>query len=162
MKIVVEGFDGTGKSTVVEALVETLGLPVLAAGPAPPSDSLAIIDSLVQLFEEPVIHDRITPISRLAYQLDLSVGHRAEMQEILKFFKINSIFVFCVNTDNDENHKVKDYDTPSHLRHISENKGIICENYERLFANIVHFRYDFRLTSTEELVCGIKKMLNVS
>lgn len=155
MKIVVEGYDATGKSTLAQALAEMLGLDLVEAGPKPPSDLDAICDGINQLRMKNVVHSRITPVSRQAYQFDISDYHRSTLSDILaRFVDIGAIFIYCVNTDN-EDHELKDYDTPEHIEHITSNKSTICEHYDVLMEGIPHIRYDFRVNTIEEVLCKI-------
>lgn len=155
MKIIVEGYDASGKSTLAQALADRLGLSVLEAGPKPPSDKQALIDSYMQFNSANVVHCRITPISRQAYQLDCSDAHYRELQNIVqRYAEEDAIFIYCTGEADD--HQVKDYDTPGHLEYLSKNQDTIKSRYDRIFSKINHIKYDFKVDSMEDFVCKIE------
>jgi hypothetical protein len=68
-------------------------------------------------------------------------------------FSEKTVLVFCTNNDQfDIDHVTKEYDTAEHISHITDNKAQICDNYERIFKNIDHIRYDFRDTSIDMVI----------
>lgn len=161
MKIVVEGYDASGKSTLARALAEKLGLVVVEAGPKPPSDLDAIADGINQLRMTDTVHSRITPISRRCYQFDISRLHHDHLEAILlRFEKMGAIFIYC--TGKSDIHEVKQYDTIEHLRFLEKHEVQIRHNYDTLFTMIPHLKYNFHTDSLEELVCDIRKMLSLS
>jgi thymidylate kinase len=154
MKIVIEGYDSTGKSTLAKALAERLGLEVLEAGPKPESEAAAIADALYQLNAKGVINCRITPLSNLAYQTNISPGTRLQLWRVVSdYIRCGTIFIHC--TSESGAHDIKDYDTTEHLDYIEKNKDAIRVRYEALFSLIPHFTYDMNTDSMEDMVCKI-------
>lgn len=157
MKIVVEGFDATGKSTLVKALAERLGLSTHTAGPPPKDDLIAIMNCAEQLVMKNVVHDRITCVSRQAYQLDNSDEHIGVLKQFVKMFlTVDTVFIYAYHVS--DNHEVKDYDTAEHVKHITDNQQIICDNYRRIFDTIPHIPFNFTTDSIEDVICQIAKL----
>lgn len=161
MKIVVEGYDASGKSTLAKALAEKYGLSLVEAGPKPPSNLDAIADSDIQARMDNVVHSRITPISRQAYQFDNSPIHVAHLRAAFKMFQDkDTIFIFCVGVADE--HEVKDYDTEEHLIFLKNNEERIRENYWRLFTYIPHIKYNFKTDKLEDILCHIDQTVKPS
>mgnify|MGYP005841666411 CR=1 FL=1 len=156
MRIVVEGYDASGKSTLAQALANKLGLGVHEAGPKPKDDDHAISQSLNQLSLDNKVLCRITPISRQAYQLDRSLSHYVELQNLVKkLVNDHTIFIFC--TGEADNHVVKDHDTLEHLEYLDEYGETIKQRYEDIFQSIDHYKYDFKIDDMEKFVCKIQQ-----
>ena len=161
MKIVVEGYDASGKSTLAKALAEKYGLSLVEAGPKPPSNLDAIADSVIQSRMDNVVHSRITPISRQAYQLDNSAIHIAHLKAALKrFIDKNTVFIRCTGVA--DVHEIKDYDTKEHLEYLEKNEISIRTNYSRLFVEIPHFDYNFRRDTIGDVICYINLIAKLS
>lgn len=154
MKIVVEGYDASGKSTLAQALADRLGCSVLEAGPPPKNNMVAVSDSLAQLDAKNVVHSRITPISRLAYQLDSDIHHTEMLWGFVKTFQdAGALFIYC--TGRADVHEVKDYDTEEHLEYLEKNESTIRRRYVEIFDKVPHIKYDFRIDDMEKFVCQI-------
>lgn len=161
MKIVVEGYDASGKSTLAQALAEKYGLELVEAGPAPPNDFTAMYDSAKQLEMLDTVHSRITPISRQAYQFDSSFAHTELLKDLLaRFVSKGAIFIYCCGKATV--HITKDYDTPEHLAFIEKNELEIRANYEKIFSKLPYFRYDFTTDKIEDVICYIEQIVQHS
>lgn len=161
MKIVVEGYDASGKSTLAKALAETYGLSLVEAGPKPPNDLDAIADSVIQERMTDVVHSRITPISRQAYQLDNTRHHTIQLNAMVeRFLQKGAVFIYC--TGRAAEHVVKDYDTQEHLAYLDRYEDIIRQRYDVLFRNIDCIIYDFKLDDIKDLICRIDQIVGLS
>ena len=156
--IVVEGFDGCGKSTLVKALSEKLDLPVHHPG-GPARGAVHARECAIQqlnLARQGVILDRITPISRLCYQS----GHAAglSLQDIWTQIRyLNAIrevagIVWCVHKSDNHDTEAKDYDTPEHLSDIQDRAVEIQTNYAMIMSDISAIKYDFTQQSVESVI----------
>ena len=154
MKIVLEGMDASGKSTLSEFLSVNLNLPIIHPGGPPSDDHDALMGCIKQALQNDCIYDRVTCISRQAYQLDRSQHHYEVLNIYLKEMVSNdAVFIFCVGKGP---HEVKDRDSEELMNHISENYDTIVSRYEDIFKRVPHFRFDFNVNSNEEVLRWIK------
>lgn len=156
MKIVVEGFDNSGKSTLINKLAKTFKLDIHWAGGPPKNHVIALSDSTTQLSMEDIIHDRITPISRQCYESPEAI--KPEMiflPGILKnFIRCKSKFIYC--TGKGIEHMLSECDSDDHLTYITENEVVIKLRYEHLFESIPHIKYDFNRDSVVDVINYIR------
>ncbi len=151
MKIVVEGYDNTGKSTLISELALKLKLDVHWAGGPPKNRLIALIDSHNQLMMSNTIHDRITPISRVCYEDPASIPTEVvPLSKILgQFINNDALFIHCVGDGGE--HKLSDCDNKDHLKYIQDNEEMIRLRYEMNFQIIPHMRYDFNKHSVSDV-----------
>ena len=155
MKIILEGTDASGKSTLAKYLCEELNLGFFTAG-GPAKDNVAALASCaVQKTSYNCVWDRVTPISRRAYQFNvISDAHR----DILEGFaddlvKQDCIFIWCIGSGE---HKLKDHDTEEHIKHITDNETVIRNNYVEIFDGIPCIIYNFKFMTMKEVLSWIK------
>ena len=158
MKIVVEGYDSTGKSTLVDILAKKLHLAKNTAGGPPPSSTIALIDSQYQLYSDNIVWDRITPISRMAYE-PLNKNNIEEWREykliIAEMIRQKTIFIWSNHVF--DIHILKEHDTKEHIKYITDNKKIILKRYEEIFSIIPHHLvYNAAACTPEYILCQIK------
>jgi len=156
MKIIVEGANGTGKSTLCLYLSSELNLPVIWAGPKPDNDEIAIIQCQRLNITKLGIFDRATCISRPVYGDNnedvngLSDHHLYTLNRYVQLLiKNDVIFIHCVGNGD---HEIKNYYTPFHLQHITKYRAAIRMRYIGIFEDISHFEYDFAVQSNREVL----------
>lgn len=156
-KIVVEGFDNSGKSTLIKELAKEFKLNVHWAGGPPKDHCTAIKNATDQCAMTDVIHDRITPISRLAYEKPGYVC--VEIQFLIKileqFITDSDAFIYCVGEGGD--HQLSECDTGEHLEAIKTNEDEIREKYDVIFDKVPHFKYDWRIHSVQNVIDYIRR-----
>jgi hypothetical protein len=139
MNIVVEGPDNSGKSTLVAALNDRIGFPVIAGkGPCTPNTwghRFHEFDG-----EKCVIFDRHACVSEPIYSLicrDVQVPRELTR----RFYATKSIFVYCRNVRGLEGHIVNHKDTPEHLELLKFRHRLICNSYDAWAAEHAHIIY---------------------
>lgn len=151
MKIVLEGVNGCGKSTLAKYLSDHFNLKVFHPGPRPVNDEAAVLDTLSQLITRKGIFDRVTPISRLAYEGvdNLSENHVEYLNTFLNVMKKQFIFIYLIGEGE---HILKPYYTDDHILDIRQNRKIIKKRYSEIFENIPHLKYDFRNQDPKDVI----------
>jgi len=159
-RVVIEGPDGVGKSTLARQLAVRLGSVVINCGPGPKTDRelyrhLNNQDAILQVCD-PVIMDRCTAVSHRVYStiedpLDdyesaLLSGHLSNMRAM------GVRFVLCKTAK--PSHVIKDYDDPGLLENIWRNYDTLVRLYDETLYDAIHF--DFTTDSVDSLVEKLK------
>lgn len=129
--IIVEGFDCMGKSTLIDKLSEAFPLKVYQAGGPPRNKEHAIQCCRDQLGRSNygTIFDRVTPISNACYADKLDdTTYRTALTALCK----TCIVIYCKTTWVNDDHVIKDHDTPEHIEYINRNRVDICKRYDTL------------------------------
>ncbi len=150
--IVVEGFDGSGKTTLAKRLSDMLGWPVLHTG-GPTADRTDVARCMlrsVQRAKTRCIQDRITQISEAAYSMLVYPGKAGlALAGISKLPRVTmiycrpraSILITSLNKHDD-----KEYDTTEHMKHVNENAAQIIATYDSVMSMVENYmpvvRYD--------------------
>jgi len=151
--IIIEGFDGCGKSTLAKQLGRFYNLGIHVIGGKPKSNDIAKEMSWYQCLiakHSLAIFDRVTCISRLCYELDMNELHRAMLLRDLSYLESSCIFIWT--TVPNEVHEIKEYDTDEHIKHITENRDIIKANYHSVMTSIDHIHYDYTDMPMDDLL----------
>lgn len=159
MAIILEGFDGAGKST----LAEKLGFSVMHAG-GPPRDFQHMkecLDNQLAKCEPGVIFDRVTCISHQVYG-----GHMFDsmlldyMSQMLR--KPHTILVYCRPPDeilmDFSRHIPKIHDSKQHLEDIEANVKLYIERYDHIMSTVANVKFDY--TKHGEDVDFINALIN--
>lgn len=149
--IVLEGYDGCGKSTLSRYLSKKYSLGIHLIGGRPKDDIQALLMARQQLYISKysfVIFDRITPISRICYEKSLT--NEKVMRHIMYDILHNSILIWC-KTDRPR-HMNEDYDDMDHLLDIDRRKDKILKRYGDIMSESDHIEYDFTTDDLDELV----------
>lgn len=162
--IIVEGFDGSGKSTLARELGAYFGYKHITIGGPPVNDDIAIQQSLNQLkriVKGRVVYDRCTPMSRICYEQDLKYVAIRRFTTLTMVMANFSVVIVCTG---DFEHKKKEYDTPDHIQHISENKAKIVAKYAEICYGMQQqglpvLAYDPSSGRYKELVKAIVRLL---
>lgn len=154
MQIVIEGPDGSGKSTLVRALMEATGWK-LQAGEGPEKYPGEINERArkyikVAMYREnysglPVIYDRHPCVSHPIYSRFTPVS-QLEQLHIDRFYQLKNLIIYCAPksfVQLNESHDVKEHDTDWHLKAITENHTSICGHYERWALERAHLVYRY-------------------
>ena len=157
--IVLEGFDGAGKSTLAKFLANAFGLPIVSAGPPAKNDAHAIDCCYDQLCaaETGAILDRITPISRICYQQDVSFEHQSVLHKFLTEIYGLSVIIWC--RPSVYTHERSEYDTDEHILDIENRESHIKANYIKIMKSIPHIEYDWRYDNRILLMDEIKRRM---
>jgi len=159
--IIVEGYDGCGKSTLARRLGGFFGLGVHMIGGPPKSDEQASTMANYQLAiaeHSNVVFDRITPLSRLCYEEGLDDRHVAVMYAYMDAIIRHSIVIWA--TVPKVKHEWKEYDTKDHINKILANEENIKHKYHEIMDTIPHIHYDYTEMSFEDLLEEVKDAIN--
>lgn len=156
--IVIEGFDTCGKSTLVKALSERLGMNTYHPG-GPAKDmqhAIECSEHQLNLAKVGTIMDRITPISRLCYQtghaLPLGVHEIVVLAGYLHQIKKHAQVIWCVRYSGKHTTDMKPYDTEEHLKDIQNRAEHINSMYSNIMPYIADVIYDFHEDSVDDII----------
>lgn len=148
--IIIEGPDGSGKSTLVAGLSSLLGFGVVRGkGPEKyPGEILDRAESYLKLLDSPVptIFDRHPCISHPIYSRFTPV---TQMPAPLanRIYRVPGVLIISCRPSSvhqlSDDHVAKDYDTPTHLRAVSSHHTEICRAYEQWAQGHAHLHYDY-------------------
>lgn len=135
--IVVEGFDGAGKSTLAEAIGAKLGWPVLHTG-GPTKDAADVIlclDRSKQRLRQRCVQDRITHISESVYSMLTHPAKAARALDRLREVEMAWVVVYCRPPDAAliealARHTAKEWDTKEHLATIASSVEQLIRIYD--------------------------------
>lgn len=148
--IILEGPDNSGKSTLAHLLSKELSMAVIHPGSAPgnKAEELKMILSQLSLMDAPVIHDRVTFISNMVYNIFRGENTGTNYGRYCREIRPPSKIIFCRPEYSDllsmDNHVIKDYDTRSHIDMINKNAIQIVTAYDYIMQFIPHIKYDYR------------------
>lgn len=162
--IVVEGPDGTGKSTLAAKLAEDLGFPLCHTGGRSPDQSVLIarcVEIAVKAKAAPTVFDRVPHISDNIYREafgDSFLLPDATMSFLLGHLPV--VLVFCQSAP-DMSEAPKDHKPPEHMAQVKEARPAIIRGYARRAEEtnrqgVPTFLFDWRLDSYESLLERIK------
>jgi len=140
--IVLEGFDGAGKSTLAKSLSDWLDRPVHTIGGPPANNFMAEVNCFQQWMKlnRSIIMDRCTPISRLCYEDHLPNWHVRSLHRWLNSFKSKALVIYC--RPREFMHEPSLHDTPEHLERIHRDGRHIIRKYDALMDNVPHIKFD--------------------
>lgn len=161
MKIILEGPDSSGKSTLAENILRQLPsyYSIYRAGGPPKTEAefFKRIEDTLKL--KNVIFDRHSLVSEPIYgQLRGTDLHkRPQFQVSLNlFYNTPGIaFVYCYK-DQLSNHEIKPYDSKEHLNLVEQNFNRIVDGYNKWalqYANLI-YRYEDPRSKMVPLLCN--------
>jgi hypothetical protein len=147
MIVVVEGPDGSGKSTLIEYFKKNLG-PTIAyqAGEGPEKYPGEINERLNRYgswyyFNGVVIFDRHPCVSQPIYG-KLRDNTPVDPEHQLNFMLSRPVFIYCRKTRLDlSEHVEKEYDSEEHMIAVRNNQAIIIAAYELWAQRNAHIYY---------------------
>lgn len=169
MIIILEGFDGTGKSTLAKQLSNELGFNATHPGKRPTTkdEIVSMTRDQVGLFTYAkhvnLIMDRCTPISSLCYNLGMPEGTQLQMTlsslNKLTFKLIEMDDIVIVHCKNFFGEMIKsEHDDSTSLFFAEKNRVKIMHNYKTLLQSdrVIEFDGD----NLDEVLVNIKSRLN--
>jgi hypothetical protein len=152
--IIVEGPNGAGKSTLIQQLSNKFERPIFHA--TKPSDStealLLASDEIIKESSkiELELWDRSHSISRLIYQFNsLSDEERGIYEAYTKWLAANTIIIYCIGKGKRDTNKPHYNDE---LIKETSNQTAIRRQYNSLFSNIPHIKYNFEVDTFSSLL----------
>lgn len=143
--IILEGPDGTGKSTLAAALSSRFNIGHIQIGgnPGPLDQVLQYCEECLLRVTDPVIQDRVTPISEYVYSQIFPRPYLVKpVQQFLREYyiqsiiELNPIIVYCRVEDLTKvTHTPSDsiIDVPSYLKAVTLNLSNLRQAYDKLF-----------------------------
>lgn len=168
--IVVEGFDGTGKSTLSEALGKELGWPVYHPG-GPTKDLMDVAACLHRSnlrYSERCVQDRCTHISESVYSMMTRPDRAALALSHLGNLMTPRVVIHCripshVVLDRIRNHVAKEHETEEHVRSVIENAAALLGIYNTVMALVERHRlvrvYDHTRHDLQAFIRTVKENL---
>lgn len=165
IKIVLEGFDGGGKSGLATDLSRCLNIKHHKNGPAPKSIDEAMqfcADQHVTLHSEGGVMDRLTCVSNLCYNdTYMSPVHMTWMAHFAQATIAGTHFIMCEPASGFQPGK-EDYDSEEYMTWLEENKDRILGKYDMFHQHILPtikprgvYQWDFENDDFDQLVYAI-------
>jgi hypothetical protein len=143
MRLIIEGPDNSGKSTLAEAIADYMGMPIQESEGPPRSEGE--INDRVDRYErnkDTFIFVRHPIISDPIYATTRGEESPISIDRILEFYNSKPVFVYCDPLDRGlKGHKVKNHDSPGHLNRIDQHYSSILFQYRVWAARNAHFIY---------------------
>lgn len=158
--IVIEGPDGTGKSTLAKKLVDLLPEFSYEASKGPPKGPVEIMKRAEDyLAMDNKIFDRHILVSQPIY--GMVRGDSVTSVELFglldKLYSTDTIFVYCYHQMG--SHVVKSHDTPDHLELINQHTQTIENLYRQWAQSRVPAELWYPMSSAEQIAQTIKERL---
>ena len=171
MRVILEGPDNAGKTTLAKRLIEALGeqLTYFHPGGKPVDfdhETRCMSEQLhiLQRFKR-VIMDRITPISQRVYNPD-EVLDRIRASTMDEFLREDVLIIYC-RPSTDRLLRVQDLtwrdgETEEHRQKIINNQHIFVDRYDAIMTTVPCITYDFDHSSAEVIFTKLVKTMNGS
>lgn len=159
MRIILEGPDGSGKSSLAKQLSKDLNMSEFwSAGP--PGDILRVKRCCIKQFEmKDTIFDRVTCISEQCYNINISQLRSQLLNYYLFKMLEDSIIIYCTALVEESTDGLRNEE---HDKLVRDNFEEIKLRYKNIMLNIKHIEYNFQTDNYGSLLCIIKKLLQNS
>lgn len=148
MGIIVEGFDGSGKTTLVKYLSDKYNMKKYWSGG--PAGSILNAKKYCdeQLTMSSTVFDRVTCISEQCYNLDLA-GISSNMLSLYLGRMIEyNLIIYCTGIGEES---TDGFNKPGHGDFVANNIDMIKTNYVILMSITPHIEYDFKKDKLEDI-----------
>lgn len=169
--IILEGPDGTGKTTLGKKLAEDFGIPYYYAGGPPDRTDEAIAAKCQENIDRTTfvcVQDRVSLISEMCYRGVMDPEFVAQSAVLVSAFLAKAlenrpILIFCLADDGLERATTEDFEADDFTKQLHKFFPAITAEYHKVFGLIAAgyrgvLRYDFRQTSYEDLTHQIQLM----
>ncbi len=152
--IVVEGFDCSGKTTLVGKIGDWTGYPAAHSGGPPKGmpHTRRCLARCLRRFSMPVIQDRVTQISESVYGMIARPDMAALALSRIGDLRMAQVVVYCrpktpVILERLKEHQLKGDDTPDHVAYVVQNAATMIAIYDTVMCMVSHhtdvFIYDY-------------------
>lgn len=132
MKIILEGPDNAGKSTLAKYLVDALGLPLIISGG--PSKWPGEVNDRSERFNADntdAIYDRHPCVSQNIYQDALLLdGERVEDRHLEAFYAQEPFIIYCRNIQGAEGHVLSEHSSAEYFQQVEQSMPKLRELYD--------------------------------
>lgn len=158
--IVVEGYDCTGKSTLVDKIQGWTGFTTTHTG-GPPQDLNHVRRCLARhavLMTQPVVQDRVTHVSEGVYGMLTRPSMAALALSRVSDLRFARLLIYCrpdIRTILDRlvDHRVKAHDTDEHIKYVLASAQAMIAIYDtviemaRPYVDVIF--YDYKRSNTD-------------
>ncbi|HTR69282.1 MAG TPA: hypothetical protein VMH41_03525 [Mycobacteriales bacterium] len=176
--IIVEGYDGSGKSTVAEEIGKRLEAPVFHAG-GPPVDDTDVLSCAARALTRMnmwCVQDRVTQVSHCVYAMLTKPVEAALAISRMDDLKAARLLVYCrPSTDtilsNLQRHRAKEYEAghvakeyaaDSHTVYVRVNANVLIGVYDTIIRlasrHVSVIYYDYQNVDFEKFMDYVKRM----
>tara|TARA_R110000751_G_scaffold64574_4_gene132626 strand:- start:6229 stop:6750 length:522 start_codon:yes stop_codon:yes gene_type:complete len=148
MLVIIEGPDGSGKTTLIPKLAKDLGYEIYySGGPKDIRNMIRVLAELenMALANETYICDRVPWVSEIVYNDSLKRENILPQKVYMEYLNLPQKMIYCsLNSSNKMLKKMsreyKAHKPKEHLSAVIKNHNLICENYELIMGYIETFR----------------------
>lgn len=159
MNIVVEGPDGSGKTTLIHYLLNSVNGFMLKSGEGPPKFPGEIIDRCIRyLSMDGYIMDRHPVISHSIYDQFRKEQEPIPEEIVKSFYRSYPIIIYCHGRIG--SHELKAYDLPNHVKMVEEKDKQIRLSYDEWARCIVPRHFWYTPDSTQRITDLVKERLS--
>lgn len=159
MRIIIEGPDGSGKSSLAKQLSKDLEMKTFWSAGPPGSISKVKQCCIDQYNMKDTVFDRVTCISEQCYNMNLSFIRRQILNYYLLKMTQDSIIIYC--TAQVEPDDTDGFNDEEHNKMVRDNFEEIKLRYGNTMVNIKHINYNFQTYNYEDLLWMIKQQLYI-
>lgn len=152
MRVILEGPDNAGKTSLANSVIHTLGSTVAyyhpGGAPAGIDAEGECVEQQIEVLQDcrTILMDRCTPISQRVYNPDIHRDPwRAHMWS--RYEALNVVVIYC-RPSTDKLLRVQDFtwrgdETEEHKQKIIRNQHLFVQRYDELMQTIPNIYYDF-------------------
>lgn len=159
--LIIEGIDGSGKTTLAKQLAKDLNIKRYHFGPPPENfkEFQTRCMKSAMLFHRLIIQDRTPFISELMYGTLRESGPFINIEKSRFIIQVNTpILIYC-RPERHHMHKMKDYDSQEYFNLLCENWWKIRALYDTYMIQMHAIRYDY--TNTKNALITYKRILDL-
>lgn len=168
--IIVEGYDGSGKTTAAEKLAERFSMTLFHAG-GPPNTELDVMSCLARANSRMVRHavqDRVTHISESVYGMLCRPRHSALALSRISDLRNARVLLYCRPPDgkildNLIGHKMKSHDEADHVSFVKAKAPQLIQVYDTVIEmarqHICVLVYDYTKVNDDFLFTSVGRMV---
>ena len=170
--IIVEGYDGSGKTTVAEKIGDRFELPVYHAG-GPPDGELGVMSCAARSLSRMgvrCVQDRVTQVSHSVYSMLRKPRESAIALSRITDLKAARLLIYCrpqlpTLLSNVERHVTKAHDTDAHNQFVKASANALYYVYDTVVAlasyNVAIAIYDYDNDDIDKLFKYIEGMIKL-
>ena len=159
MKLILEGPDNAGKTTLAQRVVAALGDRVIYRHPGGRPDDLqaelnCMNEQLWLLTNQPnIVHDRVTCISQQVYNSDVQLNEMRNLA-LRDLMSIPGLVIVYCRPPTDRLMAVEEFtwregETEEHMQKIVRNQHKFIERYDALMQTVPCISYNYKEPSAE-------------